>query len=150
MARHTSGWSPDSRTRPFSGTYGPCGAGSIACLADSSGSVSIVDIPSGRVVRTLLDRSGMLGDLEVLIFSDEAGVPKPDPGLFMAALAGLEATPEQAVHIGDTRSTDIAGARGVGMASVRIRIPHDDRTEGPEADAVADSHLEIRAILGLC
>jgi putative hydrolase of the HAD superfamily len=103
----------------------------------------------GQVVRALLDRLGLLGDLEVLIFSDEAGVPKPDPGLFHSALAGLEAAPEQAVHIGDTRSTDIAGARGVGMASVRIRVPHDDRTEGPEADAVADSHLEIRALLDL-
>jgi len=103
----------------------------------------------GQVVRTLLDRFGLLGDLEVLIFSDEAGVPKPDPGLFRTALANLDVAPDQAVHIGDTRSTDIVGARGVGMASLRIRVPHDDRTEGPEADAVAASHLEIRALLDL-
>jgi putative hydrolase of the HAD superfamily len=103
----------------------------------------------GEVVRTLLDQQGLLAELEVLVFSDEAGVPKPDSGLFLGALDGLEATPEQAVHIGDTRSTDIAGARGVGMASIRIRVPHDDRTDGPEADAVADSHVEIRTLLGL-
>jgi putative hydrolase of the HAD superfamily len=101
----------------------------------------------GHLVRRLLDRAGLLELLEVQIFSDEAGVPKPHPRVFEAALRGLLARPEDAVHVGDMRRTDIAGARGVGMGSIRMRWHHDDRSDHPDADAVADSHAHLRQII---
>lgn len=103
----------------------------------------------GRVVRRLLDRVGLLEGLEVLIFSDEIGVPKPHPRAFEAALKPLGASPERAVHVGDLRRTDVAGARGAGMAAVRLRAHFDDTSDLPEADAVADSHADLLRILGL-
>lgn len=103
----------------------------------------------GRLVRDLLDRAGLLRYLEIQIFSDEAGVPKPDRRVFEAALDGLGARAEGAVHVGDLRPTDIAGARGVGMGSVRIRWHHDDQSAHPEADAVAESHAHLRELLSL-
>ena len=102
-----------------------------------------------RVVRQLLEREGLLEFLEVLVFSDEQGVPKPDPRVFHAALGALEVEPAQALHVGDLRRTDIAGARAFGMRSVRIRWQHDDPSELPDADAVADSHAHLRQLLGL-
>ena len=103
----------------------------------------------GRVVRRLLDRHGLLELLEVQIFSDEAGVPKPSPRVFHAALGALDVTPQDSVHVGDIRRSDIAGARGVGMGAVRIRQINDDQSEHPEADAVADSHAHLVEILGI-
>jgi putative hydrolase of the HAD superfamily len=103
----------------------------------------------GRVVRRLLDRHGLLELLEVQVFSDEAGVPKPHPKLFRAALEPLGVEPQAAVHVGDLRRTDVAGGRGIGMGTVRIRDQHDDRTEHPDADAVADSHAHLRRILAV-
>ena len=103
----------------------------------------------GRVVRHLLDRNGLLELLEVQIFSDEAGVPKPHPSLFLAALEPLGVEPPSAVHVGDLRRTDVAGGRGVGMGTVRIRDHYDDTTDHPEADAVADSHAHLRRILAV-
>lgn len=103
----------------------------------------------GSVVRELLDRQGLLEYLEVCIFSDEAGVPKPHPDVFHAALAPLDTQPEQAAHVGDLRRTDVAGARGVGMRSLRIRWHYDDVSEHPEADFVVDSHDHLLAALGL-
>ncbi len=103
----------------------------------------------GRVVRRLLDRHGLLELLEVQIFSDEAGVPKPHARVFHSALEALAVEPHQAVHVGDLRRTDIAGARAAGMDTVRIRDHYDDRSELPEADAVADSHGHLLEILGL-
>ena len=103
----------------------------------------------GRVVRHLLDRNGLLELLEVQIFSDEAGVPKPHPSLFRAALEPLGVEPPSAVHVGDLRRTDVAGGRGVGMGTVRIRDHYDDTTDHPEADAVADSHAHLRRILAV-
>ncbi len=102
----------------------------------------------GRVVRELLARAGLLPLLEITIFSDEAGVPKPDPRVFHAALSPLAVPPRAAAHVGDLRRTDVAGARAVGMRSVRLRWHHDDRSPLPDADAVADSHAHLREILG--
>lgn len=101
----------------------------------------------GSVVRKLLGQAGLLDELEVLVFSDEAGVPKPHPRVFQQALEGLGASAAQALHVGDLRRTDVAGARGVGMASARIRDHHDDQSEHPEADHVVDSHAELRELL---
>ncbi len=103
----------------------------------------------GRVVRQLLEREGLLEFLEVLIFSNEAGVPKPSPLVFQAALEPLEVEPAHALHVGDLRRSDIAGARGVGMRSVRIRWQTDDASDLPDADAVVDSHAHLRELLRL-
>lgn len=103
----------------------------------------------GRVVRQHLDRLGLLEGLAVQIFSDEVGVPKPDPTVFRAALEPLGVRPEHALHVGDLRRTDVAGARSLAMRSVRIRDRHDDRATLPEADFVVASHAELRALLGL-
>lgn len=103
----------------------------------------------GRVVRHHLGRLGLLAHLEMQIFSDEVGVPKPSPRVFRAALASLEVEPERSVHVGDLRRTDVAGARAVGMGTVRLRARHDDTSELPEADAVADDYAHLRSLLGL-
>ncbi len=103
----------------------------------------------GRVVRRHLDRLGLLGGLAAESFSDEVGVPKPDPRAFRAALDPLKIAPERALHVGDLRRTDVAGARRLGMVSVRIRASHDDSSELPDADFVVDSHAGLIELLGL-
>jgi putative hydrolase of the HAD superfamily len=102
----------------------------------------------GRVVRRHLERLELLPHLALQIFSDEVGVPKPDPRTFRAALAGLGVSPTQALHVGDLRRTDVAGARAIGMMSARIRARYDDpHAELADADFVVDSHAELRALL---
>jgi putative hydrolase of the HAD superfamily len=103
----------------------------------------------GRVVRRHLDRKGLLELLEVQIFSDEVGVPKPHPRPFHAALEPLGVRPARSVHVGDLRRTDVAGGRGVGMGTVRLRARFDDPEALPEADAVADTHAQLGTLLGL-
>jgi len=55
----------------------------------------------------------------------------------------------RAANVGDLRRTDVAGARGVGMRTLRIRDRYDDESEHPEADLVADSHAHLLELLGL-
>jgi putative hydrolase of the HAD superfamily len=95
------------------------------------------------VVRRLLERADLFPLLEVVVFSDEAGVPKPHPRVFQQALAPLGVAPDEAPHVGDLRRTDVAGARGAGLGSVRIRQHHDHRSELPEADRVADTQAQL-------
>jgi FMN phosphatase YigB (HAD superfamily)/predicted kinase len=102
----------------------------------------------GRVVRKLLDRVGLLEHLRAVAFSDEVGAPKPDARAFRAALDAVGVAPEHGVHVGDLRRTDVAGARALGMQTVRIRAHNDDLSEAPEADFVVDSHRELARLLG--
>ena len=114
----------------------------LALICDSG-------LTPGRVVRLHLARLGLLRFLEAQVFSDEVGVPKPSPRIFHIALAALGCDPTRSVHVGDLRRTDVAGARGVGMATVRLRCRNDDRAELPDADRVADSQEELRSLLGV-
>jgi len=103
----------------------------------------------GRVVRSLLDHHGLLEPLRETIFSDEWSLPKPHPRVFEAALDALDVEAGEAVHVGDLRRTDVAGARAVGMGTIRITARNDDTSALADADFVADSHAEIQRILGV-
>jgi len=124
----------------------------LSALTDAGIGCALVcdtGLTPGHVVRLHLSRLGLLEHLAVQVFSDEQGVPKPHPRMFHAALGPLGAAPERSVHVGDLLRTDVAGARGVGMATVRLRARNDDGEDLPEADAVADSHAELlRLLLG--
>jgi putative hydrolase of the HAD superfamily len=102
----------------------------------------------GRVVRKLLDAHGLLAPLRETIFSDEWSLPKPHPRVFEAALDSLGIAAEDAVHVGDLRRTDVAGARAVGMGTIRITAANDDHTALADADHVAESHADVLRILG--
>lgn len=102
-----------------------------------------------RVVRELLDECDLLSELEVQCFSDEVGVPKPGAEIFAKALAELGARPPEAVHIGDLKRTDIAGARDIGMHGVRFKGVHNDATDAHEAEVVIDRHEQLLEVLGL-
>ncbi|HEY7875063.1 MAG TPA: HAD family hydrolase [Actinomycetota bacterium] len=127
-------------------------AETLAALADADvrrGLVCDTGFTPGRVVRQILDDAGLLRYLEVLCFSDEVGVPKPGNEIFAKALAELGARPPEAVHVGDLRRTDIAGARDIGMHGIRYRGVHDDRTDAADAECVIDDHRKLLEIIGL-
>jgi putative hydrolase of the HAD superfamily len=108
------------------------------------GIVCDVGFSGGALLRELLDREGLLDHFHGWSFSDETGHYKPAPQSFEVALASLGAEPGEAMHVGDLRRTDIAGAAALGMRTVRYRGLHDDADERRvEADFVIDSHLEL-------
>jgi FMN phosphatase YigB (HAD superfamily) len=114
------------------------------------GIVCDVGFSGGELLRESLDREGLLGHFSGWAFSNEIGYYKPSPQIFEAALSTLGAQPAEAVHVGDLRRTDIAGARAVGMGTVRYRGLHDDPGEDGEAEAdfVIDSHRELPGLIG--
>jgi putative hydrolase of the HAD superfamily len=64
--------------------------------------------------------AGIARHLSAAVDSAEVGFCKPDPAIFHAALARLEAGPAESVFIGDSPARDMAGARGVGMRHVLL------------------------------
>ena len=124
----------------------------ITALRDEGIRVGLIcdtGLTPGRVVRDLLESVGILEHLECLCFSDEVGVPKPGNEIFAKALAELGARPPEAIHVGDLRRTDIAGAHDIGMHAARFRGIHDDASDAPDAQWVLDEHRQILDVLGL-
>jgi putative hydrolase of the HAD superfamily len=103
------------------------------------------------ILREHLARHGVLDLFDHWSFSDEVGAYKPSAVIFEHALAGLGGVaPEVAAHVGDLRRTDIAGARAMGMTSVRFTgVFDDDSQQEPEAHLVVASHAELPGALGL-
>lgn len=120
----------------------------------------------GRVVRDFLSDAGLLPNLDFCAFSNEVGVPKPHAKMFLTALEVIGVEPAGSVHVGDLLRTDVAGARAVGMKTVRITAVNDDvvtrfswdakatfasEAETPpmveDADEVVGSHGELLGAL---
>jgi FMN phosphatase YigB (HAD superfamily) len=65
-----------------------------------------------------LERHGLRGAFDAVVVSAEVGAPKPDPGPFRFALEQLGVEPGRALHVGDHRPHDEAGALAAGMRFV--------------------------------
>ncbi len=111
------------------------------------GIVCDVGFSGGSLLRDLLAREGLLEHFAGWSFSDETGHYKPAPRAFEAALDSLGARPQEAMHVGDLRRTDVAGAGALGMRTVRYRGLNEADQGGAEADFVIDSHLELVEIV---
>lgn len=109
------------------------------------GIVCDVGFSGGELLRELLAGEGLLDHFSGWAFSDEVGYYKPSPRIFEAALGALGAEPAAALHVGDLRRTDVAGAAALGMRTVRYTGMNDegDADPGPEAEFVHDTHLEL-------
>jgi FMN phosphatase YigB (HAD superfamily) len=114
------------------------------------GIVCDVGLTPSPVLREHLEQRDLLQYFDAWAFSDEVGYYKPRPEPFRHVLAALGVhEPRAAAHVGDNRRTDIAGARGMGMTSIRYTGVFDDRSDHPEADLVVASHAEMLDRLGL-
>ncbi len=98
-----------------------------------------------RDLSQMLQQVGLYSYLDFIVGSEEAGVEKPHPPIFMAALKRAGAAPEEVVHVGDQVRSDVMGALGVGMQAVLI----DRSGYGPDAeDCIKISSLsELSGIL---
>jgi putative hydrolase of the HAD superfamily len=122
----------------------------VAATGVAVGIISDTTLAVGRHLRTYLDQHRILQHVTFAAFSDEVGVYKPDPAIFRATLDGLGIDdPTTVAHVGDLRRTDVAGARAMGMVTVRFRGVVDDPEDGAEADHVIDRLADLPRVLGL-
>ncbi len=99
----------------------------------------------GYVLRIVLKRFGLLDYFEVLTFSDEVRIRKPDSRIFHLTLEKMGAIPRCSIHIGDDLRADVGGAKGAGMHAIHLR-----RGEGPTGESEADESIgRLQELLGL-
>ena len=63
---------------------------------------------------------GLGSHIGIAITSREVGAEKPEPPIFLAALERAAVLPAEAMHVGDQRSSDVEGARAVGINPVLL------------------------------
>ena len=107
------------------------------------GIVCDVGLTPSPLLRGFLERHGVLACFDHWSFSDEVGVYKPHVAIFEHALVGLGVDPDETLHIGDIRRTDVSGARAAGMRAVRYRGVADDDDPTIEDAAVVVEDLRV-------
>ena len=65
-----------------------------------------------------MQTAGLRKYFKRIVLSDDIGINKPNPELFIHALQVANSTTEESIMIGDMFDTDIAGAAGVGMYQI--------------------------------
>jgi HAD superfamily hydrolase (TIGR01549 family) len=99
-------------------------------------------------------RLGLEGLFDAIAISDEVGVSKPDPRMYVRALDELGVAEEdygRVVMVGNRLERDVRGGRGLGLVTVwldrspRYRKEPLDLTEVP--DHVIGAPLELLAVL---
>lgn len=98
-----------------------------------------------EIQHTKLGGSGMEPYFETLTVSEEVGVKKPNPEIFLFALRKANASADESIMIGDEMDVDIDGARAAGIDQIFFNYKGLD-IEG-ERNFEVKELLEIKKIL---
>jgi len=90
---------------------------------------------------------GVAERLDTAVFSSEVGRRKPDPAIFELALERLGVDAADALFVGDTLATDIAGAAALGMRTCQAVWFHADATGAAEPDYQAFTQMDVLSIV---
>ena len=83
---------------------------------------------------------GLDDAFETVVHAGYDAPAKPDPEPFYRALSALDGEPESAVHIGNSLSSDVAGAQAAGLQSVWL---DDGSTPDPVPDHTLGSMEDL-------
>lgn len=92
-----------------------------AALLERLRARAAVGILSNNLYEEQLDKlrvCGLAPLVDVVVVSEREGVSKPDPAIFLTAMARLGGTPGTTVMVGDSWAADVAGAQAAGLSAI--------------------------------
>ena len=96
----------------------------------------------------ILDGLGIKEYFDVIVSSEQAGISKPHPQIFLHTAESLGVQPFECMFIGDHPVNDIRGAQQVGMQAIWLQgfHPEDERLEVPRIQQLYElkAYLEPR------
>jgi HAD superfamily hydrolase (TIGR01509 family) len=97
-----------------------------------------------RLLRADAETFGLAGLLDVMVFSEDVGVSKPAPEIFLHALEQLGVDPAHAMFVGDRLVDDVQGAASLGMTTVQaVWFAADDTSSETEPDFMAFTPMDV-------
>ena len=76
----------------------------------------------GSALRKLLAEFQIAEYFDLMIFSEELGIRKPDREIFNMATRGLKVKQCQVVHVGDNLKSDVWGAKNAGLKAIHLTV----------------------------
>ena len=77
----------------------------------------------GSVLRAILAELGLASSIDVMVFSNEHGICKPQPSIFEELRRGLDVRYDEMVFVGDNLYVDVHGAQSCGMRAIHFDPP---------------------------
>ena len=100
--------------------------------------------------RAFLQLEGLEPLFKAIVISSEVGWRKPHRRPFELALSQMGLRPEEVVHVGDSPSEDVAGAKAVGMRAILFLRPGSEpEAWDVEPDAIVGSLAELVELISL-
>jgi len=112
------------------------------------GLISNFALPQG--VWKALEKFGLNKFFDVIVVSGDLGFRKPHPKIFETALKTLNVKPSNALFVGDSLSTDVKGAKDVGMKSILLKRKSIEDTVDIHPDRIISSLGEVLGAIKLC
>ncbi|MEH7237545.1 HAD family hydrolase [Bacillus sp. JJ1562] len=81
---------------------------------------------------------------DIILISEWEGIKKPDPQIFMKAVAQLNVPKNQCIFIGDHPENDVKAARNVGMKGIWKK---DLQWDNVDADYIIDDLAELPSVI---
>lgn len=87
----------------------------------------------------------LLHDIKMASFvtSEDARSYKPRPEIFLRALELMDVKPEEVLHVGDSLSSDVAGAKRLGIKTCWLNRNRKNNPGNNKADIECYSLLEL-------
>jgi putative hydrolase of the HAD superfamily len=121
--------------------------GAVKLLDELSRKVKIGVVSNGLpdVQYRKLDTLGLRHRFNCIILSEEIGIRKPDPRIFLLAAAKIGIQPQECLYIGDSYARDIVGAGQAGMMTCWFDRKQAAREKtGVSADLIINRLEELR------
>ncbi|MEN6313965.1 MAG: HAD family hydrolase [Clostridiaceae bacterium] len=77
------------------------------------------------------------------VTSEDVRSYKPRPEIFIRSMEIMEVRPEEVLHIGDSLSSDVAGAKGLGINTCWLNRNRKNNSSGHRSDIECCSLLEL-------
>ncbi len=119
----------------------------LRALGLATALVSNAGLTTAPTLRRMLDWYSFAPHLDVLVFSDELEMAKPEGRVFARALGGLGVLPSAAVFVGDSPHNDVFGARNAGLFAVQVGHRDPPPTTGYTLNNTAQAHATVDALV---
>jgi putative hydrolase of the HAD superfamily len=123
------------------------GARAALDALDEEYTLGLITNGAPEMQRQKLEAVDLATSFETTVYAGYDAAAKPDPEPFAVALDDLESSPERAVYVGNSLSSDVAGARAAGVRSVWIpagEAANGAGTPDPEPHHVLESLEELQ------
>jgi FMN phosphatase YigB (HAD superfamily) len=85
-----------------------------------SGIICNTGLTPGTELRRFLSKEEVAEYFDLMIFSDEVCIRKPDRRIFHLAARRLKVKPQEVVHVGDNLKSDVWGAKNAGFKAIYL------------------------------